>query len=153
MTRLACLTLLALGALAPTASAQLVVQGVRDLEFGVVLPGVQTSVAPTDPIQSGQYYFSTPVLGTRVRLRFNLPSQLDEPGGASMLITFKNNDGMILGTAPASLPVFFNPNANTNFTMTTSQDANIWLGGTVSPVAGQAAGTYTAPVVVTITIF
>ena len=153
MNRIASLTLLALGALAPAASAQIVVQGVRDLDFGVVLPGLQTSVLATDPIQSGQYYFSTPALGTRVRIRFDLPSQLDEPGGASMPITFKNNDAMIEGTAPASPPVFFNPNANTNLVMTTSRDANIWLGGTVSPVGGQAVGTYTAPVVVTITIF
>jgi hypothetical protein len=153
MTRIACLTLLALGALAPGASAQVVIQGIRDLDFGVVLPGVQSTVAPTDPIRSGQFYFSTPALGTRVRVRFTLPNQLTSGGGATMPINFRNGDAMIQGTAPSSLPVFFNPNANRNFRMTTSRDANVWLGGTVSPAAGQAVGTYVAPVVLTVTIF
>lgn len=153
MTRIACLMFLALGALIPRASAQVVVQGVRDLNFGVVLPGVQSTVAPTDPIRSGHFYFSTPALGTRIRIRFALPNQLTSGGGATMPISFRNGHAMIQGTAPTSQPVFFNPNANRNFIMATSRDANVWLGGTVSPAAGQAVGTYVAPVVITVTVF
>jgi hypothetical protein len=139
--------------IAPQAAAQLTVQGVRDLDFGVVLQGVAAAVAPTDPIKSGQFYFLTPGIGTRVRIRFTLPTQLNGPGGATMPIAFRNNDAMIRGTAPSSVAVFFNPNNPNNFRLLTSADANVWLGGRVTPGATQTVGTYTATVVMTVTIF
>lgn len=153
MRRFAVLTGLALAGLTTPSRAQLVVQGIRDLQFGTVFPGIPANVQPTDPIQSGHFYFSTPSLGTRVRVRFTLPSQLNGPGGATMSISFGGGDAMIQGTAAASQPVFFNPQSNQNFLMVTSRDANVWLGGTVSPAVGQAAGGYAAPVVLTVTIF
>ncbi|MGE3615888.1 MAG: hypothetical protein AB7L66_08435 [Gemmatimonadales bacterium] len=134
-------------------SAQLVVQGVRDLDFGPVLQGVDQSVSPTDPVRSGQFYFSTPGIGTRIRIRLTLPSRLNGPGGAQMRIRFGPNDAMAQGTGPTSLPAFFNPNSNVNYTMVTSADANIWLGGTVQPAANQPVGTYTNTVVLTVTVF
>lgn len=135
------------------ASGQVGVQGIRDLNFGVVLPGVQSSVAPTDPIKSGQFYFQTPGIGSRVRIRFNLPNRLSSPGGAQMSIQFANNDGLLMGTSPTSFPVSFNPRATTVLRASTSSDANVYLGGTVSPSAGQAPGSYTGTIVMTITVF
>lgn len=70
-----------------------------------------------------------------------------------MPITFANNDAMAQGTAPLSVPVFFNPNGATVFIMTTSPDANVWLGGRVIPAAAQAVGSYTNTVIMTVTIF
>ncbi len=135
------------------ASAQLIVTGIRNLDFGVVLQGVASVVPPTDPVKSGQFYFRTPGLGTRVRIRFTLPTQLNGPGGASMPISFANNDARAQGTAPASLPILFNPNGAAVFTMTTSPDANVWLGGRVAPAAAQAVGTYSNTVIMTVTMF
>jgi spore coat protein U-like protein len=134
-------------------SAQLVVQGIRNLDFGAVLQGVAESVPPTDPVNSGQFYFRTPALGTRIRIQFTLPTQLNVPSGAQLPISFANNDAMARGTAPTSNPVLFNPKVTNSFTMTTSVDANVWLGGTVSPGAAQAVGTYTNTVIMTVTIF
>ena len=136
-----------------SATAQLTVQGVRDLDFGVVLPGIQAAVTPTDPIKSGQFYFRTPAIGSRVQIRFVLPSQLSGPGGATMAISFSNNDAMAQETAPSSLRSFFNPRSTRNVRMRTSTDANIWLGGRVSPTATQAVGAYSAAVVLTVTVF
>ena len=135
------------------ARAQLTVQGVRDLDFGVVVPGIQAVIAPTDPIKSGQFYLRVPAIGDRVQVRFDLPSQLVGPGGATMPISFANADGMAVGTAPSSPPLFFNPQSTTNLKMQTSTDANIWLGGRVSPTATQAVGSYSATVVLTVTVF
>lgn len=147
---LASLALLGSGRLA---SAQLVVTGVRDLNFGTVIQGIASPVAPADPVKSGQFYFRTPGVGTRVRIQFTLPTVLNGPTGATMPIAFRNNDAIAQGTAPASVRVTFNPNGAAVFTMTTSADANVWLGGRVSPAANQRVGGYTNTVVMTVTIF
>jgi len=70
-----------------------------------------------------------------------------------MPIRFRNSDAMAQGTGPLSTPAFFNPNGAAVFRMVTSPDANVWLGGRVSPAANQPVGTYSATVVMTITVF
>jgi hypothetical protein len=148
--------ILALAALTSSATpsvAQLVVQGVRDLNFGPVIQGVATTIAPSDPIKSGQFYFRTPAIGTRVRIQFTLPTQLIGPGTARLPITFGTSDAMAKGTAPSSVAAFFNPNTAATYQMVTSRDANVWLGGRVAPTGTQAVGSYSNTVVITVTIF
>jgi hypothetical protein len=138
---------------ASRATAQTVVSGIRDLNFGVVIQGVATSVAPTDPVKSGQFYFRTPGIGSRARIQFTLPTRLNGPAGATMPITFQNTDGFIQGTAPTSIGLTFNPNATSTFNMVTSADANVWLGGRVTPAINQTVGAYTNTVIMTVTVF
>jgi hypothetical protein len=147
--------LLALASLVAAAplEGQITVTGIRDLDFGVVIRGVQTTVAPNDPIKSGRFYLSY-VTGGRVRLRFTLPTTLARiGGGGSMPISFRNGDGFIQNTGPGSPPDFFNPGANINFTFTPNPDANLWLGGAVSPSGTQPAGSYRGTIVLTVTAF
>lgn len=153
MRRPLILALVALAIETTPCSAQLVVQGVRDLDFGTVIQGVAATVTANDPTRSGQFYFKTPALGTRIRIQFTLPTQLNGPTGATMPITFGASDAMAKGTAPASVPVAFNPNTTATFTMTSSVDANVWLGGRVTPAAAQRVGSYSNTVVMTVTIF
>jgi len=134
-------------------SGQLIVQGVRNLEFGPIMQGVATVVAPTDPIRSGQFYLSTAAIGTRLQVRLTLPNQLIGPGGAGLPVQFSNNDGFAQSTASGSVPSFFNPVATINLTMTGSVDANVWLGGRISPAVNQPVGNYTSTVVMTVTVF
>jgi hypothetical protein len=149
-----CRTLLGLVLVLPASPlAAQTVTGVRDLNFGFVIRGVQTSVAPSDPIRSGQFYVRY-VIGGRVQLRFTLPAVLNRVGGgATMPIRFRNNDGIARGTAPSSVPITFNPNAVTTFRLVTSPDFNVWLGGQVSPSGTQATGTYVGTIVLTCTFF
>ena len=153
MRRPLILALIALAIESPPCSAQLVVQGIRDLDFGPVIQGIAATVTTADPLRSGQFYFKTPALGTRIRIQFTLPTQLNGPSGATMPITFGATDAMAKGTAPASIPASFNPNAAATFTMTTSVDANVWLGGRVTPAANQRVGAYSNTVIMTVTIF
>lgn len=153
MSRTSLLVLALLAGAAVPCAGQLVVQGVRNLDFRVVLQGVAASVAPTHPTQSGQFYFRTPGLGSRIRIQFTLPSVLNGPSGATMPISFANNDAMAQGTSPASNPAFFNPRATVTFTMATSPDANVWLGGRVTPAAAQQVGSYSNTVIMTVTLF
>jgi hypothetical protein len=140
-------------ALAAPLAGQTQVTGIRDLNFGVVIRGVQNTVAPTDPVRSGQYYVRY-VVGGRVQIRFTLPTRLNRVGGGgNMPIQFRNTDAVAQGTAAGSVPVTFNPHANQTFNLQTSPDFNVWLGGRVSPAANQATGIYRATVIMNVVFF
>jgi len=141
-----------LGAATP-AVAQVSVAGIRNLAFGPVIVGIPSTVAPSDAIRSGQYRFTAPA-GARVRIDFDLPSQLNGPGSARLPIKFGKTDAIVVGNAPGSVPTVLDPNpkANQKFDMGTNTAANIFLGGTVTPAGNQAPGSYVATVVLTVTI-
>lgn len=150
-----CLAPLALALIAATTplAGQSQVTGVRNLAFGVVIRGVQTSVSPSDPIKSGRFYVRHQ-LNRQVRLRFTLPTQLARVGGGGNLpISFGATDGIAQGTAGSSVPVTFNPNNQQTFTLVTSADFYVNLGGRVSPAANQATGNYQGTVTLTCTFF
>lgn len=152
MHRCASLLLPALLAAAPLAG-QSTVTGIRDLAFGVVIRGVQTTVAPTDPVKSGRFYVRH-VLNRQVRIQFNLPTRLTRVGGGGNLpINFPNNGAIAQGTAGNSVPVTFNPHAARTFNLVTSADFFVNLGGRVSPAANQATGDYRGTVTLTVTFF
>lgn len=144
--------LLLLGCSASNAAAQ-TVTGIRDLNFGVVIRGVQTSVAPNDPIKSGRFYVKH-IINRQVQVRFTLPTTLARvAGGGTLPITFGATDAIAQGTSGSSVPVVFNPNTTQTFTLTTSADFYVNLGGRVSPAAGQATGAYRGTVTLTCTFF
>lgn len=144
--------LLLLGFSASSAAAQ-TVTGVRDLNFGVVIRGVQTSVTPADPIKSGRFYVRH-IINRQVQVRFTLPTTLPRvAGGGTLPISFGATDARAQGTAGSSVPVTFNPNNTQTFTLTTSADFYVNLGGRVSPTAGQATGAYRGTVTLTCTFF
>jgi hypothetical protein len=129
------------------------VTGVRNLGFGVVIRGVQTSVTPGDPVRSGRFYVRH-IINHQVQVRFTLPTQLARvAGGGNLPISFSSTDAIAKGTATNSVPVTFNPNNTQTFTLTTSADFFVNLGGRVSPAAGQATGAYSGTVVLTCTFF
>jgi hypothetical protein len=129
------------------------VTGIRDLAFGIVIRGVQTSVSPNDPVRSGRFYVRH-VLNRPVQLRFTLPTQLARVGGGGNLpISFSNTDAVAQGTAPSSVPVVFNPNNPQTFILRTSADFYVNLGGRVSPAANQASGNYRGTVVLACNFF
>lgn len=132
------------------ARAQLLVLGVRNLAFGAVIPGVTTTVAPSDPVKSGQFEVQAP-LGTRLRLDFILPTQLTS-SGATMPINFQNNDALLVETGAGSVPQNQNPKSMKPYTMTYGNRLLIFLGGQVLPAGNQATGAYANTVTLTVTI-
>ncbi len=129
------------------------VTGIRNLDFGIVIRGVQTTVSPNDAIRSGRFYVKH-IINRQVQVRFTLPTRLARVGGgANLPISFSNTDAVARGTAGSSVPVTFNPNVAQTFTLTTSADFNVNLGGRVSPAANQATGTYNGTVTLTCTFF
>ncbi|HTS88442.1 MAG TPA: hypothetical protein VMG41_08130 [Gemmatimonadales bacterium] len=150
MRRCFVLSALALAALARPVVGQNQVTGIRSLAFGAVVRGVPSSVPPSDPIRSGRFYVRYQ-LNRQVQVSFTLPTRLARVGGGGNLtISFASTDGIAQGTAPTSQPVTFNPNNSITFTLVTSADFYLNLGGTVSPAANQATGNYSGTVVLNV---
>lgn len=146
------LVLLVLGLAARRAEAQ-TVTGVRNLNFGIVIRGVPNSVAPNNPLRSGRFYVRHQ-LGRQVQVRFTLPNRLARTGGGGNLpISFGATDAIAQGTAGNSVPVTFDPRTTRTFTLQTSPDFYVNLGGRVAPTAAQATGNYTGNVTLTVTFF
>ena len=100
------LPLLLLAAAVTPVAGQSTVTGIRDLNFGIVIRGVQTTVAPGDPIRSGRFY-ARHLLNRPVQLRFTLPTTLARVGGGGTLpISFGTNDAVAQGTAGNSVPTY-----------------------------------------------
>jgi hypothetical protein len=133
------------------ARAQLLATGIRNLAFGAVIPGVMTTVAPSDPVNSGEYEIQAS-LGTRLRLDFTLPTQLTGPSGATMPINFQNNDALLIETGPGAVSQNQNPKSMKPYTMTYGNRLLLFLGGAVTPAANQATGSYANTVSLTVTI-
>lgn len=138
---------------ATPAVAQVSVAGIRNLAFGPVIVGIPSTVAPSDAIRSGQYRFTAPA-GARVRIDFDLPSQLGGPSGAKLPIKFAKTDAVAVGNAAGSVPIVLDPNpkANQKYDMGANTAVNVFLGGTVTPATNQAPGSYVATIVLTVTI-
>lgn len=146
------LTLALIAATTPLAG-QSTVTGVRDLAFGAVIRGVPATVSPSDPIRSGRFYVRH-VLNRQIRIRFTLPAQLARVGGGGNLgIRFGAGDAIAQGTTANSVPVVFNPHNQQTFTLVTSADFYVNLGGQVTPAANQATGNYQGTITLTCTFF
>lgn len=144
-------TLGLLAGIAAPLQAQLTVTGLRNLNFGVVIQGVASSVAPNDPVKSGEFQFIASI-GNRIRIAFTLPSQLNGPAGATMPIAFGATDAIATGTAASSVPVTFDPRTPRTFTLVTSNRILVFIGGRVTPAVNQQTGNYTNTITMTITI-
>ena len=136
---------------APPAAAQITVAGLRNLAFGPVIRGIASQVSPNDAVKSGRFQFIT-AIGNRVRVQFTLPTRLNGPAGATLPITFGTTDAIAVGSAPSSVPVTFNPNTTQTFNIVTSTTINVFIGGRVTPAAGQALGSYTNTITLTVTV-
>jgi hypothetical protein len=147
------LVLLLLGLLlAPPAAGQggrpLRVRGERALTFGVVFPGVPTHVLRTDPVGSGEFSIRGEKF-LQVLMQFTLPTSLTGPGGAAMPLSFGAGDAGY-STTTIGAQAGFNPNVGGTGQLSKNGQGSVFLGGTAQPTSGQAAGSYTGIVVLTV---
>lgn len=125
------------------------VRPIQNLSFGFLLPGVATTVDAAQLARSGQIEV-TATLGTQFEIRYTLPTAMTG-AGTTLPLTFGTASA---GAAPSSNPanlIRFNPAAAARFQLVTTTRATFFLGGQARPRAGQPVGSYSAPVVVTIT--
>lgn len=123
--------------------------GAQDLTFGLVLPGLPTTVSRLDAGNSGQYEIRGE-RRTEVRVDLTLPATLDAPAGATMPLQFGAGDGGFSERPSIRSSQAFDPRAPLVATLSASGRLYIWLGGTVLPAPTQAQGNYTATIVLTV---
>lgn len=122
--------------------AQTLVVAERDMDFGMLTPGLQTVVAPTDLMRSAQLRIEG--RGT-YQVSFQLPASLTAPGGAQIPLVFGAADGQLTIRHKVST---FDPNTTLSFRVNPAErEAQINLGGRAQPASGQAAGVYSATIV------
>ena len=126
------------------------VTGFRALDFGNVFPGVAKTIAP-NAATAGRFD-ATGQVSANVNLTFTLPTNLVSGG---------NN--LPIGTWTGCHDTDNNPAAGcTNFTPSASASAAafsptgtlfVFIGGSVTPAANQAAGAYTGTATLTLAYF
>jgi len=128
-----------------------------DLDFKNVLPGFNKSVAadgtPTYGAGgSGETAAKFTIAGAASRavtLNFTTPTNLSS-GSDNLIISFANL-GVYNTTDSPSGGTSFTPSSSTAATLSSSGNLYIYLGGQVQPTYGQATGTYTGTVTVSVT--
>lgn len=138
-------------------TANIVVTGLTDLDFGPVLGGVATTVLPTDANAGSFLVTGNP--NAFITMTFTLPTVLTNttgPPGTTMPISFGPTSASWLrqqNTPAAGTP--FDPTVATvgRLGPPPRPFAYVWLGGTVTPSPSQANGLYTGTVVLTVVYF
>ncbi|MGH7658258.1 MAG: hypothetical protein ACREL6_08480, partial [Gemmatimonadales bacterium] len=161
---LAMLLLVATPGNAQTGSAQFnasaYVQGplsvvpVQDLDFGVVIPGVNTSVGPRSPNAGVWEVTGTP--RAYVAISFTLPTVLDNvqtAPGVTMPISFGNNSARWRRRRPGlGGGQRFNPAAGATGRLGGNARPRmyVYIGGTVSPGVTQLPGLYQGTIIISL---
>jgi len=132
-----------------TVLTPLAVVGDADLDFGNVFPGVPATVAVTDP--TAGHFSVTGADNAGVDITFALPTDLVF---AANLLPIAGWTGVHNTTNSAAGGTAFIPSAAVQVsrlsTGATPGELYVFVGATVSPVATQPAGVYTAPVTMTV---
>jgi spore coat protein U-like protein len=125
------------------------VAGAQTLDFGNVFPGVNKTIAVADPT-SGRFDL-TGQASANVNLTFTLPANLAS-GGNNLPIGSWTGCHNATNSTTGCTP--FTPSgAATASSFSGAGALFVWVGGTVSPAANQAAGTYTGTVTLTAAYF
>ena len=127
--------------------AALTAAGVNNLNFGSVTAG--TPKSPSSLASDAGRFNISGEPSTAVTVSFDLPTELNGAGSATIPITFATGDG-ILWTTFSSAFTTFNPNAPFFTSLNGAGSLTIGIAGTVSPPLGTTTGTYTGTITLTV---
>ncbi len=146
--------LLSLTATATVDNTALSAQTAQSLAFGTVIPGSPMTVVPNSAA-SGMIRIQG-AKKAQIIVTFTLPTTLTAGSGPyTMPISFGTTSACALPVFPVgSVCSTFNPNASYTGQIPNKaapqNEVDIYLGGTVSPAAGQRGGVYTGTIVMTV---
>jgi len=125
--------------------------GAQNLAFGNVLPGVTTTVQPTDPARGARFDITGPSLA-QVEVTFTLPAVLSAGGGATMPISFGPTSAGYTSSGSNGAQTAFDPRTPFRASLSLLGRGWVYLGGALSPPGAQSAGSYTAAVGMTVAL-
>lgn len=147
--RLVAVALAMVGASPAVGQKPLMPGAARDLQFGVLLPGLETQVPWTDPMMAGRFE----IRGTKdaeVRIDVTLPASLISSGGQMVPLQFGSTDAGF-GTRPALRQAqVFDPRSPLVTRLGRGGKLLLWLGGRAQPGTTQQSGVYNATITVTV---
>jgi hypothetical protein len=139
--------------------------GVRPMNFGTVVPGTTTTVAPQTP-QGAEFHIGGLLGRKSVDITLTLPASLSGPGGATIPLSFAGANAAAceldaLGVCQTASLVSWDPVAKpttrvrpTKFgpgpKVFVNDQLALYLGASVSPAASQRPGHYAASATVLI---
>jgi hypothetical protein len=146
----------AVGTAQATVLASLTVTSLAPLDFGTVYQGIGKSIANNNA--DAGVFTITGQATSQVTVYMQLPDYLQGPGNDRMVVAFSTTDATFDPTANANpttpgigSTLNTNPHAfPSGLTLSAGGAASIFLGGKVIPSVNQAAGNYTADIVLTV---
>lgn len=123
-------------------SAQTTLSAQRSLAFGQLVPGTPTRVAPSDVTRRAEFLIEG---NSSVTVQLVLPTVMTNAGGATIPMVFGAADAIL---KEKNKNTTVDPRSTIQVKLNNgSPTAELYLGGTVQPIAGQVAGSYQATVV------
>jgi hypothetical protein len=113
------------------------------LDFGAVFPGFTRTINPLTSTSAGTFHLVGEA-GAQVSLTFTLPATLTGPG-SPLTMTYGATAATYGTTATQGSSTPFNPATAgylVNLAAGGSGTGYVWVGGSVTPPAGQTAGAY-----------
>ena len=142
----------AIGAQAMISTTALSIGQMQDLRFGNVVAGVPVTINPRTNANAGAWV----IHGNRnaeISVQLTLPTQLST-GFWNMPIAFANNSGCWRRAPGQAGCTFWNPAVTLVRRIRNQNPPNntfhVWIGGTVTPAAGQNTGVYLGNVTLTV---
>jgi len=135
----------------PTLSAQgrpASVRGQQDLNFGLMIAGVPTTISRLDAAAAGQFELRG-VKDSPVTIQLTLPTVMTGPG--TVPLEFRPNDGGHGPTATITASQPFDPTLPLSVVLSSNGKYYVFLGGTARPAPQTPSGTYGATVSLTMT--
>lgn len=136
--------------LAPAQAVAQAVVPVRGIDFGLLMPGTAETVTVRDAWRRGEARIEAT---GAVEIRILLPAELTASGAPGTVpLRFQEGDAAIVFPKTGKVTLF-DPRQPLRISIPASQKyVTLYLGGTATPPADQAAEEYSAPFVVVVSI-
>ena len=120
----------------------------NDLQFGDVWTGSIKTIQPTG--SGAAHWFVEADQNTSITLALSVPSNLVS-GGNTLPLSFASDAASWDYDSSSSGSTRFDPALNADITVSSSGQVYVWLGGSISPPLGQAAGDYSGTLTLIVT--
>ena len=123
----------------------------QELDFGVVVAGVPTTIDPNTSPSAGQFEIHG-ARNAEIQITMTLPASLTL-GASSMPISFGPTSGCERNRDRQNQCSYFDPSVPLVVRIRNQNPPDnhyyVWIGGTVSPAAAQPGGTYSGDITLT----
>jgi hypothetical protein len=126
----------------------LTVTGLRNLGFGTLIPGLPTTVSPSDPVRAAQFDVRG-ASAQQLQLVLALPLSLQGPSGAALPLRWGPSAAAYSLSGGTADAIAFDPALPFTVALPASGRLLVFLGGTAQPLPTQVPGRFSAVITLT----